>query len=73
MTWLSLFLHCETNEKLGHLKNCFNYPKIRTMVYHRVKRPKDGGGMAVSVDHDQTTPAVWSGSTLFIQTCLSKN
>ena len=31
--------------------------------------------MANSVDPDQTAPlgAVWSGSTLFAQTCLSKN
>ena len=38
-------------------------------------RPKDANGMANSVDPDQTAPlgAVWSGSTLFAQTCLSKN
>ena len=38
-------------------------------------RPKDADGMENSVDPDQTTPrvAVWSGSTLFAQTYLSKN
>ena len=37
--------------------------------------PKDADGMANSVDPDQTAPvgAVWSGSTLFAQTCLSEN
>ena len=32
-------------------------------------------GMAGSVDPDQSVPlgAVWSGSTLFGQTCLSEN
>ena len=37
--------------------------------------PKDADRMANSVDPDQTAPrgAVWSGSTLFAQTCLSKN
>ena len=42
---------------------------------HRVMRPKDADRMANSVDTDQTDPlgAVWSGSTLFAQTCLSEN
>ena len=37
--------------------------------------PKDAAGIANSVDPDQTAPlgAVWSGSTLFTQTCLSEN
>ena len=26
-----------------------------------------------SLDPDHTAPEVWSGSTLFAQTCLSKN
>ena len=36
--------------------------------------PKDADGKANSVDPDQTAPlgAVWSGSTLFAQTCLSE-
>ena len=36
---------------------------------------KDADRMANSVDSDQTAPlgAVWSGSVLFAQTCLSKN
>ena len=36
-------------------------------------RPKDADGVANSVDPDQTEGAVWSGSTLFAQTCLSEN
>ena len=36
--------------------------------------PKDAAGIANSVDPDQTAPgAVWSGSALFAQTCLSEN
>ena len=37
--------------------------------------PNDVDGMANSVDPDQTAPlgAVWSGSTLFAQNCLSEN
>ena len=36
---------------------------------------KDAVGIANSVDPDQTAPlgAVWSGSALFAQTCLSEN
>ena len=36
--------------------------------------PKDAEGIANSVDPDQTAPlgAVWSGSALFAQTCLSE-
>ena len=40
-------------------------------LYHRVMCPNDADGMANSVDPDQT--AVWSGSALFAQTCLSEN
>ena len=35
-------------------------------------RSKDADWMANSVDPDQTAPSVWSGSTLFPQTCLSE-
>ena len=37
--------------------------------------PKDAEETAHSVDPDQTAPlgAVWSGSALFAQTCLSEN
>ena len=37
--------------------------------------PKDAEGIANSVDPDLTAPlgAVWSGSALFAQTCLSEN
>ena len=41
----------------------------------RVMHQKDAEGIANSVDPDQTAAlwAVWSGSALFAQTCLSKN
>ena len=41
----------------------------------RVFRQKDATGIANSEDPDQTAPrgAVWSGSALFAQTCLSEN
>ena len=44
-------------------------------LYHRVMSPNDADRMANSVDPDQTVPlgAVWSGSALFAQTCLSEN
>ena len=37
--------------------------------------PKDADRIANSVDPDQTAPigAVWSGSALFAQTCMSEN
>ena len=57
-------------------KVCCNNSKIWTKWhYHRVMSPNDADGMANSVDPDQTVPlgAVWSGSTLFAQTCLSGN
>ena len=43
-------------------------------LYHRIMSPNDADRMANSVDPDQTAPlgAVWSGSALFAQTCLSK-
>ena len=55
-------------------KACSNHPKIRTRwLYRRViMHLKDAGGMANSVDPDQTLSA-WSGSTLFAQICLSEN
>ena len=36
-------------------------------------RPKYAKGIANSVDLDQTLEAVWSGSALFAQACLSEN
>ena len=37
--------------------------------------PNNADSVAKSVDADQTAPlgAIWSASTLFAQTCLSKN
>ena len=55
---------------------CCNHSKIWTMwLYHKVMSPNDADGMANSVDPDQTAPlgAVWSGSALFAQACLSEN
>ena len=57
-------------------KNDCNYPKIGTVTfYYRAMGPNDADGMANSVDPDQTAPlgAVWSGSTLIAQTCLSES
>ena len=52
---------------------CWNHSKI--WLYHRVVSPNDADGMANNVDPDQTAPlgAVWSGSALFVKTCLSEN
>ena len=43
--------------------------------YYRVTGPKDADRMANSVDPDQTVSlgSVWSGSTLFAQTCMTEN
>ena len=57
-------------------KMCCNHSKVWTMwLYHRVMSPNNADGMENSVDPDQTAPlgAVWSGSALFAQICLSKN
>ena len=45
------------------------------LPYIRVPHPKDAEGIANSVDPDQTAPlgALWSGSALFAQACLSEN
>ena len=45
------------------------------LSFRRVMSPNDADGMANSVDPDQTAPlgAVWSGSALFAQACLSEN
>ena len=65
------------NKKIGTPKKvCCNHPKIWTMrLYHTVMLLKDTDGIANSVDPDQTAPlgAVWSGSALFAQACLSEN
>ena len=52
--------------KNGHLKNCCNYSKIRTVsFYYKVIGPKDVDGIANSVH------LIRSGSILFAQTSLS--
>ena len=72
--------YCKNPKNLDTRKICFNYPKIYLWnyliwIFRRVKRLNAEDGMANSVDPDQTAPlgAVWSGSTLFAQTCLSEN
>ena len=66
-----------TPKNLDTQTNCCDYPiKIATMCfYHRMIQPNDADWMANSVGPDQTAPlgAVWSGSILFAQTCLSEN
>ena len=57
-------------------KLCCNLPENQTMEPNlRVFRQKDAHGIANSEDPDRTAPlgAVWSGSALFAQTCLSEN
>ena len=55
-------------------KICCTRSKIWTMwLYHRVMSSNDADRLANSVDPDQTLGAVWSGSALFAQTCLSEN
>ena len=60
----------------------FGMLKNIAMIYLKFKQrgqkgiwPRDANGIANSEDPDQTAPlgAVWSGSALFAQTCLSKN
>ena len=45
------------------------------MALAKSNAPKNAVGIENSVDPDQTAPlgAVWSGSALFAQTCLSEN
>ena len=55
---------------------CCNLPKIQTKRSNlRIFCQNDADGIANSEDPDQTAPlgAVWSGSALFAQTCLSEN
>ena len=52
--------------------------KIRTLetsLHHWVLRAEDVDGTANSVDPDQTAPlaAIWSGTSVFTQACLSDN
>ena len=72
--WLEHMYH-KKSKKSEHPKNCRNYPKYWTSwLYHWVLCAKDVNGIADSVDPDQTAPrAVWSGSALSAQACLSEN
>ena len=76
LQFLGYRIHRYTIKIFWRLKKCCNYPKhLVKWFYSRVMCPKDADRMTNSVDPDQTAPvgAVWSGSTLFAQTCLSKN
>ena len=60
-------------------KLLYSYPKFVIIVVflHKVYKgvhQKDAEEMANKADHDQMYPseAIWSGSTLFAQTCVSK-
>ena len=77
--WKSALFHWfyRNDPKFSDTQNiCCNYYKVWTMwLYHRLMSPNDADWMANSVDPDQTAPlgAVWSGSALFAQACLSEN
>ena len=73
-------MHCTTYSKFPKYSDTqrigCNHPKSWTRWrFLRVIHPKDAEGIENSVDLDQTAPlgAVWSGSALFAQTCLSEN
>ena len=71
-----LWVYCNDPEISDTQKICCNHSKVWTMwLYHRIMSPKDADRMTNSVDLDQTAPlgAVWSGSALFAQACLSEN
>ena len=65
-------LKFQTPEKFAAIT--LNFEQCGFITY-RVMHPKDADGIANSVDPDQTAPlgAVWSGSALFAQSCLSDN
>ena len=54
---------------------CYHPKSWTRWLFLRVMHSKDAAGIANSADPDQTAPlgAVWSGSALFAQTCLSEN
>ena len=62
-------------ENLDTENICCNPEILTRWPYREDMGPKDVEGIVNSVDPDQTAPlgAVWSGSTLFAQTCLSEN
>ena len=76
MYMISTFVYRKFPKYSDTQKICCDHSKMWTMwLYHRVMSPNDAEGVANSVDPDQTAPlgAVWSGSELFAQTCLSEN
>ena len=75
MSWLKWCYH-KNPKKLDTRKIAVIILKFKQLwLYHRIMSQKDANRMANSVDPDQNAPlgAVWSGSTLFAQTCLSEN
>ena len=62
-----------TNRKISHMNR--KNPKNSKVALPYSNASEDADKMANSVDPDQTTPlgAVWSGSALFAQTCVSQN
>ena len=64
-------LNVRTPKKFAVITQKFEQDGFTVRVMHL----KDAAGIANSVDPDQTAPlgAVWSGSALLAQTCLSKN
>ena len=68
--------YCKNPKNLDTPKKCCNHPKIlTTCLYHRIMHLKGVEGMANSVDFYQTAllGVVWTGSTMFAQTCPYKN
>ena len=70
------YTYCENLQTSDIWQDFFSYPKIWTVrfYYHTVMGPKDADRIANSADPEQmaASGAVWSGSTLFAQICLSK-
>ena len=64
--------YCKKPKNSDNWKHCCNHSENWTMwICCRVMCPNNADEMANSIDPDET--AVWSGSSLFAQTCLSKN
>ena len=62
-------LYCKNPKNSDTRKSCYNYHKLWTrLVYHKIMPPKDAYEMTKSVDFDH-----WSGSAIFVKTCLFEN
>ena len=83
MTQLNLFCQettglCNWYRKFPKYSDTRKFAVLTLKVEHdgfSLMHPKDAEGIANSVDPDQSAPlgAVWAGSALFAQTCLSEN